>query len=361
MATSETTVSGGADAARPEVSHRIELPAAKRGRKSAAAQAVHDTAMAQFYAAILEMKSRLDFAVSARGWCYLMEQAGAITKAEFDRVESLINEARKAGDLPLNICAVDETRRFDCMESVDTGDFEEYLAEIRRTVDYYLDYYRPFSFWENKPVYLEMLVEKIDLKSLFERICRNACIPLANAKGWPDIHVRAAMMERFKQHEAEGQQCVLLYCGDHDPAGLHIADSYRAMFEDIKCVRWRPDNLIIDRFGIDADFIAKHNLSWIDNLITGGKDKKDLADPKHPDHFKPYVQDYISQYGARKVEANAMVTIPTVARQLCRDAIEKYLGDIDKARGEFDSRLELPRREVRRIFAESLVSTEARQ
>ncbi len=151
----------------------------------------------------------------------------------------------------------------------------------------------------------------------------------------------------------------MLYCGDHDPAGLHITESYREMFEDIKCVHWRPDNLIIDRFGINADFIAKHNLSWIENLITGSKEKKDLADPKHPDHFKPYVQNYLRQFGARKVEANALVTIPTVARQLCRYAVEKYLGDIDKAWLEFDSRLELPRREVRRIFAESLVTTDA--
>lgn len=336
-----------------EKSTGIVLPTAKRGRRTAAEQAEHAAALERFYAAIRQIDSRLDFKVSARGWCYLLENAGAVTKAEFDRVETLLNDARKTGALPLDICAVDDARSFDCMEYLDTGDLDEYLEEVGDMVDRRLDYYRPFSFWDDKAVYLEMLVEKIDLKSLFEPICREIDLPLANAKGWPDIHVRAAMMRRFKEHEAAGRQCVLLYCGDHDPAGLQIATSYRAMFADIQAVGWQPDNLIIDRFGISKSFIDTHRLTWIDNLITGSG--KDLADPRHSDHAKPYVQDYLRQFGARKVEANALVVEPKAARELCSAVIEKYLGtSIDAAAAEFESRLELPRREVRRLFAESL-------
>jgi hypothetical protein len=40
----------------------------------------------------------------------------------------------------------------------------------------------------------------------------------------------------------------------------------------------------------------------------------------------PYVQEYIKKYGVRKVEANAIVVVPDKARELCRSAIEKYLG-----------------------------------
>lgn len=339
--------------ATPTAYGHIVLPVAKRGRRTAAEQANHAAALERFYATILEIRSRLDFQVSARGWCYLMENSGAITKAEFNRVEKLINDARKSGALPLNICAVDNARSFDCIEYLDTGDFAEYLKEIDEIVERHIDYYRPLSFWDDKSVYLEMLVEKIDLKSLFEPICREINLPIANAKGWPDVHVRAAMMERFKEHEEAGRQCVLLYCGDHDPAGLHIAESYRAMFADIQAVKWTPEKLIIDRFGINTDFIAEHRLTWIDNLITSSGN--DLADKRHPDHYKLYVQNYIRQFGVRKVEANALVVAPKAARALCSAAIEKYLGvDIDAAVEEFDSRLEFPRREVRRMFAESL-------
>lgn len=331
------------------------LPNAKRGRKTAAQQAEHAAALSDFYDAIRDIQSRLDFQVSARGWCYLMENQGVITKAEFDRVETLINDARKSSALPLDICAVEENRAFECVESTDPPDPASYLQGLKWSVEYRLDSYHPLSFWNGRPTYIEMLVEKIDLKSLFKPICRRVNIPLANAKGWPDIHVRAAMMKRFKQHERAGRECVLLYCGDHDPAGLRIAESYRAMFADIPAVGWTPDDLTIHRFGIDADFIAEHRLSWIDNLITGSG--KDLADPRHPDHSKPYVQCYLKQFGARKVEANALVVAPDAARALCRRAIESYLcGTIDDAVREFNSRLQLPRRELRQQFAEMLVA-----
>jgi hypothetical protein len=39
------------------------------------------------------------------------------------------------------------------------------------------------------------------------------------------------------------------------------------------------------------------------------------------------VQDYLSEYGPRKVEANALVVAPDAGRALCRDAILRWLQD----------------------------------
>ena len=50
-----------------------------------------------------------------------------------------------------------------------------------------------------------------------------------------------------------------------------------------------------------------------------------MGDPKHPDHKKAYVQDYIRQFGKCKVEANALVVRPDMGRDLCRKAIEQYV------------------------------------
>ena len=67
-------------------------------------------------------------------------------------------------------------------------------------------------------------------------------------------------------------------------------------------------NLVITRFGLNADFIDANDLTWIDNLETssGGQ----LDDPDHNDHNKDYVQDYIAEFGVRKCEANALVVEP---------------------------------------------------
>ena len=88
-------------------------------------------------------------------------------------------------------------------------------------------------------------------------------------------------------------------------------------------VGWSPRRLTIDRFGLNADFIAAHNLTWIDNLETGSG--KNLADPRHKNFHHDYVQNYIKRFGVRKVEANALVVRPQAGRELCRTAIEKYL------------------------------------
>ena len=44
-------------------------------------------------------------------------------------------------------------------------------------------------------------------------------------------------MRRFKRHEAEGRQCVLLLCGDHDPGGLNITDTMRKNLADLSNAR----------------------------------------------------------------------------------------------------------------------------
>ena len=91
-----------------------------------------------------------------------------------------------------------------------------------------------------------------------------------------------------------------------------------------RAVGWSPDNLIIDRFGLDYDFIERHGLTWIENLATS-KGEYPLNDKRHPDHFKPYVQDYLREYGVRKVESDALLKVPEIGRELCRQAILKYV------------------------------------
>jgi hypothetical protein len=170
-----------------------------------------------------------------------------------------------------------------------------------------------------------MATEKSNLKNLFSKVCAEFCMPIANVGGWADLNVRAGFMQRFKEKEAEGKECVLLYCGDFDPGGLQISNFLRSNLKDMeRAVRWSPDDLIIDRFGLDYDFIEREGLTWIENLATS-KGEYPLNDRRHPDHFKPYVQDYLREYGVRKVESDALLKTPEAGRELCRQAILKYV------------------------------------
>jgi hypothetical protein len=300
------------------------LPKRGRGRKSEAAEAAYTKELEVFCAKILQIKSTtLDFKISSRGWCYILEEYG-LGKGDFDAAQKLINDCRKSGLLPIDICAQDDARAADNIESLDGPDPEaEALAWIN-TVQRAHRNYTPFSFWDDLDVYIEMRVEKIDLKSLFSPVCEDSYIAITNMRGWSDINSGAEMMLRFKKWEQRGKRCVLLYCGDHDPGGLAISGQIMSNLKDLSnAVGWDPSNLIIDRFGLNYDFIEANRLTWINNLETasGGS----LDDPRHPDHNRSYVQSYLRQFGARKVEANALVVRPEAGRQLCRQAILRYV------------------------------------
>jgi hypothetical protein len=108
----------------------------------------------------------------------------------------------------------------------------------------------------------------------------------------------------------------------------------------------------VDCFGLNYDIIVKHGLTWIDGLITGSGE--DLGNPKHPDHFKPYVRDYIKKYDKKKVEANALLVDPAAGRALCRAAILKY---VDQSKvNQWKRERDRLRRQVRDLLPEALRS-----
>ena len=276
------------------------------------------------------IQEQIGFKVSARGWCYQLEQFGLITKAGFDRVETLINGCRSKGYLSIDFTAEEEARKFSGVEYPQTLSPLEFIKRFLEDTLRAEDFYTP-DWWDGEEYYIQMVVEKIDLKTLFEPVCRIYHIPIATAKGWSSMLQRAEYAKRFQEAEDNGLQCVLLYCGDHDPDGLRISDFLRKNLHDLSCILWEdgvggydPSGLEINRFGLNLDFIENNNLTWIDNLITSSK--KNLASPSHPNFHMSYVQDYLRDIGERKCEANALVVIPAQARQLCKEVIEHYLG-----------------------------------
>jgi len=301
----------------------LALPTRSPGRQSTAAQARYEAELHAWCEALIQLDSRQESKISSRGWCYLLEPYG-LDKGDFDKAQKLINDCRKDGHLPLDFTADDDARAFETYEDVGASKPSVEAAGWVRAVLTAHTRYTPWSFWRDQTWYVQLVVEKIDIKNLFRSTCARFRIPTANARGWADINMRADMMRRFAEAEARGQLPVLLYCGDFDPAGLLISDTLRKQLEDLSAaVGWDPCDLTIDRFGLTRAFIDQHNLTWIKGLKTGSGG--DLADPRHPDRWKTYVQDYIAEHGARKVEANVLVTIPEVARQLLLDTITKYL------------------------------------
>jgi hypothetical protein len=302
-----------------------------------------------FAAQLEKIQEQVPFRISSRGWCYQMEGFGLISKADFSKVEGAINECRAAGYLPIDFTAEEEGRKFRGVVTKDDDTPAEHIAYFAKAMEKCERSYEPdwwaddrFDQQDHEEYYIQMLVEKIDLVSLFEPVTNKFKIPIATSKGWSSMLQRAEYARRFKEAEDRGLTCVLLYCGDFDPDGLRISERITKNLHDLKNIVWTdgtegydPENLVVDRFGLNYKFILSNNLTWIDSkeeppvgipkLITGSG--KNLADPHHKNHHMEYIQSYISSYGVRKCEANALVIRPDQARELCQDAIEQYLGE----------------------------------
>jgi hypothetical protein len=299
------------------------LPRQQRGRQSPAKRREYRRDLESFADLLKATNTTLEFKVSARGWCYVLENEHGLSKGDFDKAQGIITDCRKTGLLPIDFTAEDEARSADNLEVCDDADPARHAATLAAQLRGWSDY-RPVSFWDNQPVYLQMVVEKIDLKTLFLPVCQQYHVPIINARGWSDLNLRAGLMRRFQEHERQGRKPVLLYCGDHDPPGLQQSTTFPKLLAELEAaVGWSPRNLTFERFGLNADFIEAHGLTWIDGLKTASG--QDLGDPKHKHHHLDYVQDYIARFGKRKVEANALVVRPDAARLLCQQAIEKYL------------------------------------
>lgn len=337
------------DAAATEV---VTLPTA-RGR-------AREEQLQRFADQLVRIGESIGFKVSARGWCYQLEQYRAINKDQFDLVEGVINDLRRRGLLPVDFVAEESSRDFQGVEVPEDLSPEEYLAALLRGALYAHESFTP-DWWNDEEYYIQMVVEKVDLKTLFGPVCAEYHIPIATAKGWSSILQRAIYTRRFKEAEEKGLKCALLYCGDHDPDGVRISGFLRSNIEEISGVRWEdgtegydPSDLEVFRFGLNFDFIQANHLTWIDNLHTGAqypcpvcKRPKRLDDPHHPNHNMEYVQEYIRTIGIRKCEANALVVRAPQARELCRGAIERFLGR--DAKDRFASKREAVARKLRAL------------
>ncbi|MFO8020651.1 MAG: hypothetical protein R6U96_18655 [Promethearchaeia archaeon] len=331
----------------------IVLPENRRGRKSKEFKKKYEQQLQNFADALMELDSQMSDKVSSRGWCYLLEGMGLISKDQFDYAQKIINRCRKRGYLPVDFVELDEARDYINVEPLAEGKSDPKVI-IRRNLDWVLECENDVrtGFWETQDVYIQMLVEKVDVRNLFKSICSKYHIPIANARGWSSILSRAQLAERFKKAEELGLKPILMYYADFDPAGLLIADKLKKNLRDLrKATGWDPKNLVVDRFGLTFDFINQNNLMWIDNLTTGsGRRADDSLD---------YVSDYIEKYGRRKCEANAILPKPDIAINHCEKEIQKWLGD--NPFETYDKELKAKKKQVKELKAKLCINRQIKE
>lgn len=282
--------------------------------------------------AIEEMSNDTGYKFGPRGWAYYAEGLGLITKGEFARFEKLLTDMRKAGELDPDVIEADVSRIATVVYDYEAADLspEEHaryaVDQIQTELESWATSFNEIGYWEGLDYYVEMIVEKKDLLQIFQSTADLNKVRITNGKGDTDIHSRLAILKRFRDHSYEGRQPILLAIGDHDPKGLDIVTGLKRTLMscvNLKGLDWDEPDFDVVNIGLTADQIEEMGLMKIPNLETGGG--KDLANPAHSDHYKPYVQNYIQEHGIWKVEANALVSNPDGAIQLFEDALSQFI------------------------------------
>lgn len=329
----------------------IRLPVKrKKGGQKKGIPEKHIIQLQEFANDLKALQAGLSFHMSARGWCYIMEQYG-LKKGDFVGCgESWIRECRVLGYLQPEFILDDQGHEVTEEEEREASDKEGFIEvaysgfqnapDPRETFeDSWWDYYCT-TFWEDKDYYIQLLVEKVDLKSLFAGICRRHKIPLGNLKGWGSMEQKAVIAKNFQLAEGEGKKPILLVCADFDPAGLCISELLKGDFEEFSIFTgWDPKNLFVDRIGLGYNFIQENHLTWIENLESSKG--KDMTSSTHPVWINNTynIHEYVAKYGKRKCEANAIVIVPELGQKMLQNTIDKYLGEgaIDKFHEAIDT------------------------
>jgi hypothetical protein len=274
--------------------------------------------------------ARLGFAPVARSWLYAMESEAIITKGDFTWAGKWLADRRKEGLIPFELVGADTTRALTGSDIYDEEETpREYInRQLRNSLEQAAMYW-PTSYWKHQRHYPIIWTEKRDLVKLFEPELPKAVRRFAS-KGQADVNSRVALIEECIWAEDNDLISVILYCGDHDPMGVKMSDAIVDNLRQLAQVMGWESGLEdmhygdrIVRFGLNVEFIENAGLLWIDGLETSSGE--DLANPKHKQHGYPYVQSYLEEFGARKVEANALIANPTAARALIRDELWRWL------------------------------------
>jgi len=291
---------------------------------------------------LFEQRKKFSFAPTARGWCYVLEGLGLCSKGDFPAVQDRITRCRKMGLLPLNITAVDESR---VQQGGGAWSHEESPADFLACQLDGLRYkYRACNTLDVYRFNVEVVVEKLDLVGLFDDVLREYQVPICCGRGWSDMHLRAGILQRAARSSLP---TVVLMFGDHDVGGLGITSAFRSNLQECLVSAGVSasvlDEMQIVRAGLNEADIDRLGLTWIDGLETSAGD--DLANPKHRQHFNSDVQSYLAGFGARKVEANALIARRHEAADLLRTALHEFISDdeveeVNRINSEADDKLD---------------------
>lgn len=238
-------------------------------------------------------------AVSVRQLYYRLvaRQIIANNDKEYGKVQDLVTKARYAGLIDWD--AIEDRNR----EPYKPQDWESGRAILTGAASTFR-----VDRWATQPFYLELWVEKAALAGVLAPISRDYHITLMVNRGYSSASAMKESAERIihrsraSKHQQHGHRPVIIYVGDHDPSGIHMADDIGQRLREFGCPAWMD----VRRLVLTMDQIQEHHLP-----TNPAKESDSRA------------RDYIKEYGEYSWEADALP--PNVLDLTVRQAVSSYI------------------------------------
>jgi hypothetical protein len=157
-------------------------------------------------------------------------------QSEYDRLQSILDDARKAGAMDWEYM-IDRTRnRIERSHWDNPGTLLEAV-----TKQYHVD------LWKGQQVRPILFVEKDAALGSIEGICHENDVPYFSCRGYTSSSELWSAAQRIRWDIENGDRVVILHMGDHDPSGL---DMTRDIEERISRFLWKDWLLTWGRNGL---------------------------------------------------------------------------------------------------------------
>ena len=185
------------------------------------------------------------------------------TQSNYDSMTRMLTNARMSGRLDWS-AIVDrnrETRRSYFDDSVKDA-IRSALRCFGRDKMLYQD------------VYIEVMIEKMAIFEIVERVTNKYNIRLTGDKGFCSTTILYEIAGRMKEQTREGKKCYVLYIGDHDPSGLTMDESIKNTL-----ARMGANGVNFIRVGLTKEQVEKYNLP--PNMLKEGNTNSKKYAKKH--------------------------------------------------------------------------------
>lgn len=145
------------------------------------------------------------------------------TIQHYKRVVAAMIKARWDGEIAFEVFSDHDREVLGRTEYAETT-VEEKIDDSKFYIKYYMNNYKK-NRWENQEVYPEVWIEKKALQGIFKPVCEEMNVSLSPCKGYPSLTFLNESADRFRDADANGKTCIILYFGDYDPSGEDIPRS----------------------------------------------------------------------------------------------------------------------------------------